>query len=337
MKPKIVADRNIPFLKGRLEKAGAEVLYVDQFGFTPENVKDADALLIRTRTPINRELLEWSRVRLVATATIGIDQIDLPYTRQAGVKVCNAPGCNAPGVAQYVWSALLRLGMTPRRHTIGVVGKGHVGEIVTHWGRLMGFKMLVCDPPRSESGEKDETYLDLPELLKNVDAITFHTPLVKSGAHPTFHLAGQEELRLLRDGAVVVNAARGPVVDNAALAREVGSGRLHSVVDTWEGEPRTDPLLLAKTDYGTFHIAGYSRQGKERATRMVLEAVAEELGLKVDTRGLEGPYIPPAFITPDQITASYDPRVETDALRKEPGHFDRLRNDYVLREEVKFD
>lgn len=332
---KVIADRNIPFLSGRLEKAGIDTEYVDQFGFTPEKAKDADALIIRTRTRIDENLLGGSLVGLVATATIGMDQIDLDYTRRAGIKVCNAPGCNAPGVAQYVWSALLRLGMEPGKHRIGVVGKGNVGSIVTEWGRRLGFDVAVCDPPRKKAGKEDEEYIPLDELLREVDAVTFHTPLTQTGEDATYHLAGAEELTLLKDGALVVNAARGGVVDNQALKKELSAGRLRAVIDTWEGEPHLDRELLGLVDYGTFHIAGYSREGKERATRMVLEALAENFGISIDTSGLEGPYSEPEGLSAERITASFDPMETTRALRAQPEAFDRLRNDYELRDEVK--
>lgn len=334
LKMKIVADKNIPFLKGRLERAGAEVLYVDQFGFTPDLVRDADALLIRTRTPINEALLAGSKVGVVATATIGTDQIDFDFTRKAGITVCNAPGCNAPAVAQYVWSSLLRCGFNPAEDILGVVGKGNVGRIVVEWGRVMGARVLVCDPPRQRAGLTDEEYLPLRDMLGRVDAVTFHTPLTLSGSDATFHLAGAGELDLIKRGAVLVNAARGPVVDNGALCEALAAKRLRAVVDTWEGEPNLNLDLLSRVEFGSCHIAGYSRQGKERATRMVLEAVENFFGIVVDKSGLEGPYAEPARLTPQLIMDSFDPAVETDALRREPDKFDILRNNYILREEV---
>ncbi len=345
---KIIADNNIPYLEGRLEKAGAEVEYVDQAGFTPEVVRDADGLLIRTRTRINRELLEGSAVKMVATATIGTDQIDFSYTGPAGIEVRNSPGCNAPGVAQYVWSALLRLGFDPKRHTLGVVGKGNVGSIVVEWGRRLGAKVIVCDPPRAERGEEDEKYLSLNDLLAEADAVSFHTPLIKEGDHPTVHLLDAAGLASMKPDAILINAARGPVVDNHALkehlrkqgkhsakAGSLSEGGFRTAVDTWEGEPALDRELLGMVDYGTFHIAGYSRQGKERATRMVLEAVEEILGVPADKSGLEGPYMPPADLSAESITASYDPAIDTEALRKEPENFDLLRHHYAYREEVR--
>lgn len=335
---KIIADDNIPYLKGRLEKE-AEVVYVDQFGFTPEIVKDADAIIIRTRTQANEELLGGSKVRLVATATIGMDQIDLPWCTKNGITVRNAPGCNAPGVAQYVWSSLLRCGFDPERDTLGIVGCGNVGGIVYAWGKALGCRMLVSDPPR-EAKERDMglesgiEYAPHERVLAESDAVTLHTPLTRSGEHATYHLIGERELGLIKPGKLLVNAARGPVVDFSALKPEVISGRIRAVIDTWEGEPKVDADLLSAVEYGTFHIAGYSRQGKERATRMALEAVSDVLGLTPDLTGLTGRYEGTEGLTAAKITTSYDPGEDTAALRAAPETFDRLRAGYHYREEV---
>lgn len=330
---KIIADNNIPFLRGRLEPV-AEVVYVDQAGFTPAIVKDADALLIRTRTRCDEALLDGSAVRLVATATIGMDQIDLDWCAAAGITVRNAPGCNAPGVAQYVWASLLRLGFDPQRHTLGLVGCGNVGSIVRDWGLRLGARVLVSDPPKEERGEAGE-YVALNELLRHSDAVTLHTPLTRAGSHPTFHLIGERELSLIGDGKILVNAARGPVVDFAALRPHVLSGRLRAVIDTWEGEPKVDRDLLDAVEYGTFHIAGYSLQGKQRATRMVLEAVEDTFGVSIDKSGLAPAYTEPESLTAELITDSYDPAGDTAALRDAPEAFDTLRAAYHYRPETQ--
>lgn len=330
---KFVIDNNIPYIKGRLEPH-AEVCYLDQFGFTPESVKDADALLIRTRTRCDKALLGESAARLVATATIGTDQIDIPWCRENGITVRNSPGCNAPAVAQYVWSAMLRLGLTPGRDRVGVVGCGNVGGIVAEWGRALGFDIVVSDPPRQEQGIEDN-YLPLDQLLSTCDAVTLHTPLTRTGEHPSYHLIGERELALMQPGALLVNAARGPVVEQEALRQALLDKRIRAVVDTWEFEPATDPDILRLAEYATFHIAGYSRQGKQRATRMVLEAVDDLFGIATDKSGLEGAYTPLAGITAEAIINSYDPAVDTEELRNDPAAFDRLRGNYDLREEVK--
>lgn len=340
---KFAVDENIPYIAGRLEPLG-EVIYLDQNAFTPERVADRDALLIRTRTRCNKALLEGSRTRLVATATIGVDQIDIPWCESAGITVCNSPGCNAPAVAQYVWAAvncLLTGGdgvadLSGKR--VGVVGCGHVGGIVADWGRRFGADVVVSDPPRERAGFADN-YLPLDELLATSDIITLHTPLTRTGEDATFHLIGERELSLLKDGAILVNAARGPVVDSKALKEAVcspadGRGLLRTIIDTWEGEPALDEDLLRLVDIGTFHIAGYSREGKERATRMVLEAVERRFGVSVDKSGLEGDYRPDPELTLADVAASYDPRVDHRALLASPGAFEQLRHDYDYRKEA---
>ena len=332
-RPKIVIDADIPFIRGRLEP-WADTLYVDQFGFTPENVADADAMIIRTRTRCNRDLLEGSAVKLIATATIGMDQFDLDWCHGAGIECVNAPGCNAPGVAQYVWSVLLRSGFAPKRMTLGVVGHGNVGSIVADWGRRLGARVLVSDPPKRDAGTLgcDDTPLDT--ILKEADAVTLHVPMTRSGEYPTHHLIGERELALMRPGARLVNAARGPVVDNAAWRKAVAEGRVRAFVDTWEGEPDLDRELLRLAEVATFHIAGYSTEGKQRATRMALEAVGRRFGWDIDLSGLAGEYVCPE-LTERKIIDSFDPTPIDEALRADPAAFDTLRRDYVFRPEVK--
>lgn len=341
---RIIADDNIPFLRGRLEAAGIDVEYVDQFGFTKEKVKDSAAIIIRTRTRCDSELLEDSGVKLIATATIGTDQIDTEWCNQAGIEVRNAPGCNAPGVAQYVWSCLLRMGFKPKEDTLGIVGCGNVGGIVKKWGEELGAKLLVCDPPKADisMGNKSQgqdledfiEYVSLEELLEKSDAITLHTPLTRKGDYPTYHLIGERELSMIEDGKILINAARGGVIDFEALKPVALSKRLKIAIDTWEGEPEIDSEILDSVDYGTFHIAGYSRQGKERATRMALEAVEDKFGVTIDKTGLAPIYTETRGLNEQRIVESYDPGVDTRALREAPEQFDILRRDYYYRNEV---
>lgn len=334
-RPRIIVDDNIPFIKGRLEPF-ADTVYADQFGFTPELVRDADAMVIRTRTRCDENLLKGSKVKIIATATIGMDQFDLGWCRDNGITCRNSPGCNAPGVAQYVWSALLRSGFDPERHTLGVVGCGNVGSIVADWGRRLGADVLVNDPPKAAAGASLPGHAELPELLREADAVTLHTPLTRDGEWPSFHLIDEAALALMKPGALLVNAARGPVADNAALRRAVASGHIRAVIDTWEGEPKLDKELLSLLKYGTFHIAGYSLEGKQRATRMVLEAIGEHFGFAPDLSGLEGPYKAPARISAKAILDSYNPISDTLQLKADPDAFDTLRANYSFRREPRF-
>lgn len=330
---KIIADKNIPFLKGRMPEAELVVLPASEID--ADAVKDADAIIVRTRTRCDASLLEGSKVRLVATATIGTDHIDLDWCAERGINVRNAPGCNAPGVALYVWANLLRNGFDPSRHTLGVVGCGNVGGIVVEWGKRLGARVLVCDPPRKETGLTDHSYLTLQEVLSQSDALTLHTPLTHEGSHPTFHLIDHTSISRLKPGCIFINASRGEVAATEAIVEAITDGRIrHTIIDTWEGEPNINSKLLELADTATCHIAGYSVEGKQRATRMALEAVADVLRTPVDLSGLAVAYAPPERLSAGHIVAAYDPSVMTKALKSNPVEFERLRNSYPLHKEI---
>ncbi len=339
-RPLICADDNIPYLKGRLEPF-ARMRYVDQDDFAPEIVRDADAMIIRTRTRCDYPLLRGSRVKFIATATIGMDQFNIPACRDMGITVCNAPGCNAPAVSQYVWASLLHLGVDPAHATIGIIGHGNVGSIVQQWADLLGARTLIYDPFKEEELRKDPVanaailsrYTSLDTLLADSDAVTLHTPLTRSGDHPTFHLISRREFDIMRPGTIFVNAARGPVADNDAIKYAIRERGVRAVIDCWEGEPNLDLELLEMVEIGTFHIAGYSFEGKQRATRMAVEAVADHFGFHPDLSDLEGPYIPKTHLDPRKIMADFNPFALTQRLRREPHLFDANRAAYELRAE----
>lgn len=335
-RPTVVADRNVPFIA---ELLGDRVNLVQ---LTPElinaeAVKDADALITRTRTRCDASLLEGSRCSMVATATIGTDHIDFDYCHSHGIEVVSAPGCNAPAVAQYVWSSILRLvkaGKKPSEITVGVVGVGHVGSIVARWGEFMGFKMLLCDPPRALA-EGSDGFVDLDVIAREADVITFHTPLTRRGDHPTYHLADKSFFSNLQRRPILINSARGPVTDTEALVDALSHGLIsHAVIDCWEGEPAINRDLLAKATYATPHIAGYSLQGKTRASITVARAVCRHLGLEYPAGVIEEPGNAPTAVKAPDILASYDPAVDTCRLRERPADFELLRNRYPLREEL---
>lgn len=260
---KLVIDDAIPFLKGRLEDHFS-CMYVPGNELRRALLTDADGLLVRTRTRCNEEMLGGTPVSFVATGTIGLDHFDIPWLESRHIRWQNAPGCNAPAVAQYVWSSLLRLGVHPgdgHRPVVGVVGKGNVGSIVVEWGRRLGAEMIVCDPPRQRAGMTDEDYISLPELASRADAVTFHTPLTRCGEDATWHLCDEAVLERLRPGAVLINAARGGVVEEESLRRAAKRKNLRLAIDTWEGEPQISTDTLYMAEIATPHIAGYSIEG----------------------------------------------------------------------------
>lgn len=331
---KIVIEKNIPFIKGLLEPY-ANTIYLSPDEITPEAMRDADALITRTRTRCDAALLDGSQCRFIATATIGTDHIDLPYCRDHGITVRNAPGCNAPAVAQYVMASVAAVKGLRSDITIGVVGAGHVGSIVVGWARKLGMGVLVCDPPRAEA-EGSEGFTDMATIARNCDVITFHTPMTRTGNHPTLHLLDSSFVASLRRSPMIINSARGPVTDTDAIIEGLESGKISSVaIDCWENEPAISPRLLDLADIATPHIAGYSREGKIRATRMAVEALTTHFHLKPVTFVEQVPDGAATNVTFPAIAASYNPLTDTDALKKHPADFEKLRNGYRYREEVK--
>lgn len=340
---KIVADKYIPFLEGVFEPY-AEVIYKDGRDICRKDVADADAMIVRTRTKCNADLLEGSKVRIIATATIGMDHIDLDYCREHGITVRNAEGCNAGGVLQYVFSALY--GMAARKGikldgaTIGIIGVGHVGSKVEAMARHLGFNVLLCDPPRA-AAEGGDAFCSLEYLLANSQVVTMHVPLDET----TRGMADEEFFMLMPPGAIFINAARGEILDDNALMQAIP--KLGAVaIDTWNHEPNINLELLDMVDIATPHIAGYSYQGKQNATALAVQAVARFLGIEE----LYG-YYPEADV-PDHEPIQLDLRDKTHGeraavfqynypiftddfrFRMEPENFEKLRSEYQYRREI---
>lgn len=332
---KIIVESKVPYLRGLLEPY-ATVEYLDPDRITPQAVADADALIVRTRTRCDAQLLEDSRCSFVATATIGTDHIDLPWCTARGITVANAPGCNAPAVAQYVLGSVAALATRPLNELcIGIAGVGHVGRILERWARSLGMRVMLCDPPRSRA-EGGEQWCSLDEIAREADVVTFHTPLTTAGRDATLHLADARFFSMLRRRPIVINAARGPVVDTHALIDAIDSGVVSAaVIDCWEGEPKISHELLERTAVATPHIAGYSRQGKWRASQMALDALTAHFGLPRISLAEEAPAPVPPAVTAREVAASYNPlEADTPALKAHPGNFEELRNNYRLRDEL---
>ena len=339
---KIVADIDVPFLKGVLEPYG-EVLYKKGAEITNEDVKDADALILRTRTKCDAALLDGSSVRLIATATIGTDHVDFDYCNSHGIVVQNAAGCNAGGVMQYVFSALY--GVAARKSikidggTIRIIGVGNVGKKVEKMAKHLGFNVLRYDPPRAQV-EGPEGFCSLEYLLENSHVVTMHVPLTEI----TRNMANEAFFALMQPGSIFINAARGEIVDEAAL--KLAMPKLGAtVIDTWNNEPKVDVELVDMVDIATPHIAGYSYQGKQMGTAMAVRAVAHHFGIEAlyDFFPEDEPDREPLLLdfhgkNHGQIAAvfQYNYPIFTDdfRFRMEPEKFERLRSEYQYRREV---
>lgn len=337
---KVVVDDKIPYIREALTNMVDEVIYAPGKDFTPQLVKDADALIIRTRTRCNRELLEGSRVRFIATATIGFDHIDTEYCRQAGITWQNAPGCNSASVAQYLQSSLLLLQQEKNFRlagkTLGVIGVGNVGSKVAQVGRELGMKVLLNDPPREER-EGSQDFYPLEQLIEECDMLTFHVPLVREGKYPTYHLVNREVLSRLKPRVVLVNTSRGEIIETQALLDALSEDRIaDAIIDVWENEPDIDRNLLQQAFIGTPHIAGYSADGKANASRMALTAVCKFFGIKPDFHIAPPKPLNPVITAANETEAylqMYDPRRDSEALKAHPEQFEQLRGDYPLRRE----
>ncbi len=355
---KVVADENIPFVREVFSQFGT-IVTASGREISPELVRDADILLVRSITKVDRKLLEGSRVKFVASATIGTDHVDEAYLRKKSMGFANAPGSNANSVAEYIFAALFDLavqwGWKLSEKTLGVVGVGHIGSKVAARAKALGMAVLENDPPLArQSG--DPRFLPLEDVLLGADILTLHVPLTESGPDKTVHLINAKNLHTLKPGALVINASRGPVVDNDALKNwlEREKGKAAALLDVWENEPTIDTELLRRVAIGTPHIAGYSLDGKINGVRMIYEAACAYFGEKpiVDPGSLlPDPPVPNVAIEASQkddealihavMKRVYDIREDDKRLRKvidlssdERGnYFDSLRKNYPIRRE----
>lgn len=324
---KLIVENKIPHIAPLLAELPVEPLFLSPGAITRDAIIDAEGLIVRTRTRCDAALLDGTTVRFIATATIGTDHIDLDYCRRRGITVASAPGCNAPAVAQWVFAALAAV--RPDAQTLGIVGCGHVGSIVERWGRAMGLRILVNDPPRAMR-EGPEGFCDLATIAREADVITFHTPLDAT----TRHLASREFFAALRRRPAIFNAARGAIVDTSALVEALDKGLAGAAaIDCWENEPNISAALLERAAVATPHIAGYSRQGKMRASIMAADALRRYLGM-APTGAAESVHRVPETVSLAEAAASYDIAADTALLRARTAEFEALRNGYRLREEL---
>ncbi len=345
---KIVTDDKILYIKGLLDNY-ATVVYKNGSSINKEDVADADALLVRTRTKCDKQLLENSKVKFVATATIGKDHLDTQWLEENGIEWTNAPGCNSGSVMQYVASVFAHLilsGTNPKNTTVGIVGVGMVGKKIEKLAKTLGFKVLLNDPPR-ERAEKSNKFTCFETVISNSDILTFHTPLIKDGEDKTFHLLNLENIKKLKKGVVVINSSRGEVTCSKALLYGLKTNIISKLVlDVWENEPQLNLELLDKVWFGTPHIAGYSADGKANGSSMVVQALSKKFNLPLNNWQPENVPLPEnttiSKLPKDEetiisvakaILETYDVENDSYMLKKNPNKFEEQRGNYPIRRE----
>ncbi len=346
---RIVADDKIPFLMGVLEPY-AEVDYFPGAKISRHTLKNADALITRTRTKVTKKLLEDTRVKLVATATIGYDHIDTGWLTRNEIQWTNAPGCNSTSVMQYIAASLVFLarkkGFRFKDKTLGIVGVGNVGSKVAQMAEVLGFKVLLNDPPR-ERKEGKGSFVSIKEIIVNADIITFHVPLNKEGMDRTLEMANTDFFNSLKKMPILINSSRGPVVNEEALKTAIQTRKVSgAVLDVWNNEPHIDPELVAMLDIVTPHIAGYSIDGKANGTAMSVNAISNFFGFPLKNWSpdnlpepenpvikINDPNLSEQEILETAIYYTYPIERDDTNLRTNLPDFEKLRGNYPVRRE----
>ncbi|WP_261815559.1 4-phosphoerythronate dehydrogenase [Vibrio gallicus] len=348
---KIVIDENMPYAKELFEQLG-EVIPLSGRTICADDLIDVDGLMIRSVTKVNAELLsKANKLKFVGTATAGYDHLDQQALEAKGVHYTHAPGCNKVGVAEYVVSCLMVLaqqqGFSIFDKTVGIVGAGQVGSYLAKCLQGIGIKVLINDPPAQQNGDSRD-FTDLDSLLEQADVISMHTPITKQGEFATHHLIDEQKLTALRGDQILINAARGPVVDNQALkARLQQQDGFTAVLDVFEFEPQVDMDLLPLLAFATPHVAGYGLEGKARGTTMIFNSFCEHIGS--DLSASANDLLPQAPVPKMQLSREwdeatlhnltqliYDVRKDDALFRREiakPGSFDKMRKQYWDRRE----
>ncbi len=349
---KIVADDKIPFLKGVFEPF-ADVEYLPGSAIERNHLMDADALIVRTRTKCNEQLLTGTKVKFIATATIGYDHIDTTWCQANGIAWTNAPGCNSGSVYQYIASVLVTLAakhnFSLSDRTLGVIGVGNVGKKIVRLAEHLGMQVLLNDPPRARK-EGICGFISLDGILRDCDIITCHVPLITEGEDKTYHLIDEKFLCKVNKGTILINSSRGEVVDTTALRNHlVNPVRLSgAVLDVWENEPNIDLELLLKVDIATPHIAGYSADGKVNGTAMSVQAISRFFNLPLKM------WVPEEIPVPEQsevivdcsgrsvqdiiteaVLFTYNVMEDNNRLRQSVETFEKQRGNYPLRREFR--
>jgi erythronate-4-phosphate dehydrogenase len=348
---KALADEHIFGLEG-IFAPHLELRACHGRAITRADLGDAEVLLVRAVTRVDEALLADSQVRFVGTVTIGTDHLDTDWLDEAGIAWASAPGSNADAAAQYTLGMILlacrRLDRDPLQQRVGILGHGNVGQRLHALLAALGLDCVVRDPKRAAVGELPDVTL---ENVLDCDVLCLHTPLTRDGPWPTADLIDAAALAAMRTGALLVNSARGGVVNEQALQAALDRGALHAALDVWPREPSIAPALLEATTVASPHVAGYSLEGKARGTRMILEAflawsgqrAGRSAGRKAGDDGGDTPAecldLPPD--TADAVTdavvsatrVARDDRWLRDASPLTPEVFDALRRAHTPRHE----
>jgi len=348
---KVVADENISLVKEAFSEFG-EIVTVPGRSLNKDILADASILLVRSVTKVNKELLDGTAVKFVASATIGVDHVDTAYLRENSIGFAYAPGSNSASVAEYVVAALLhisrKIGSPLEDMTLGIVGVGNIGSKVYHHAKALGLNCLLNDPPKKRLTSSD-IYLPLETLLEKADILTLHVPLITEGEDCTYHLINKDIISRFKKNVVLVNTSRGRVVDEK-IVRSQRDKFKGLIFDVWENEPAINAETLKTTDIGTPHIAGYSFEGKLRGTQMIYDAACAFFFLKPNWKVPEGYFTD--IVEEIDVSSSRDPlndavkaayAIEKDSknlsaiLQKnkteQDRYFDQLRKSYPRRRE----
>jgi erythronate-4-phosphate dehydrogenase len=350
----LVVDENIVLAKEAFGSFG-NLLLTNGRKISNELLRDADILIVRSITNVNKGLLTNTKVKFVGTATIGTDHIDTDYLIREGVEFSDAKGCNSNSVAEYVITALMRIAVenkfSIKNKTIGIVGVGNVGSRVVEFAEALGLKALKNDPPK-ERANIGSGYSELDEILK-ADIVTLHVPLNLTGTDKTYYLLNENNLPDLKQGAILINTSRGPVIDNDALSNIIDKKQLKVVLDVWEGEPLINTELLKKVKIGTPHIAGYSLEGKVNGTKIIYDSLCKFTSSNSDWKPFlpqvnENEIEPPLAGTEEEklhfvFNKIYNIKNDDSLLRRlltmkeneTVTYFDKLRKEYAVRREFE--
>lgn len=348
---KILIDENMPYAEQLFSQLGDVVLKSGRT-LTADDLVDVDALMIRSVTKVNAELIaKANKLKFVGTATAGMDHVDQQLLKDKGIFFTAAPGCNKVGVAEYAFSAMMVLaqqhGFSVFDKTVGIIGAGQVGSYLQKCLEGIGIKVLINDPIKQDEGD-NRHFTPVEELLEQADIITLHTPITRDGKYPTHHLINEQVLNQLRSDQILINAARGPIVDNTALkARLKKNDGFIAALDVFEFEPEVDMELLPLLAFATPHVAGYGLEGKARGTTMIFNSYCEFLNNEL--RAHASDLLPTAPVPKlvvdrqwDEATLHnitqlvYDVRKDDALFRREiskPGAFDLMRKNYWDRRE----